>query len=157
MHRWSITYKDFNGDTNTEVFYFHLSKSELIKLNASYSGGAGNFFTRILETKNEGEVINEFEKFILAAYGQKSDDGKIFLKSDELRSRFVQSAAYDALFTELMESEKAQNEFIMGVMPKELQDEVQKAQAVQNMPPPPPEHQGRVTKPIEPQSTEDNK
>lgn len=120
MLKRSITYTDFNGDEVTEVLYFHLSKPELIEMEVELSGGLSTMLQRISENGDRKAIVAEFKKIVLTAYGEKSDDGKIFRKSDEIRKNFASSAAYSQLFMELATDETSAAEFINGVMPKDL-------------------------------------
>ena len=126
MLKRTITYEDFNGEPASEIFYFNFTKTELIRLEVSYDGGMLGFLQRIVESENQKEMVTEFEKIILLAYGVKSDDGKQFIKSDTLREEFLQTAAYDALFQELTTDENAAAIFVESVLPKALRDEVAK-------------------------------
>jgi len=138
MLKREITYEDFNGDNVTEPFYFNLTKSELMELESSYQGGLEAAIKAMINAEDNHGVLKEFQKIILMSYGQKSPDGKRFIKSDELRDEFLQSAAYDALFMELATTEDAMIAFINGVLPKDMVAEVAKMQEV-NLPPRPPE------------------
>ena len=128
MLKRPITYEDFNGETITDIYYFHLSKPELLKLQVGNSGGLNGLIQRIIETKDSEGIIAEFEKLVLMSYGQKSDDGKRFVKSDELREEFSQTAAYQHLFMEIATNEDAAVEFLKGVLPADMQDEIEKAE-----------------------------
>ena len=68
---------------------------------------------------NEKEVAALFEQLIKMSYGEKSPDGKRFIKSEELTEAFCQTEAYTELLLELMgdDSATAVAEFIKGVMP----------------------------------------
>lgn len=140
MLKRDITYKDFNDVEVTEPYYFNLTKSEIIELDSSYKGGMASIFGRIVETNDKEIQVREFKKFILAAYGQKSDDGKRFVKNDQLRDEFTQTAAYDALFMELATNDKAAADFILGVLPKDFSNDLASELAIQVPPlaPPPP-------------------
>lgn len=120
MLKRSVTYTDFNGDEVTEVLYFHLTKPELIEMEVESSGGLSTMLQRISENGDRKAIVAEFKKIVLTAYGEKSDDGKIFRKSDTIRENFASSAAYSQLFMELATDETAAAEFINGVMPKDL-------------------------------------
>jgi hypothetical protein len=120
MLKRPITYEDFNGDTKTEDFYFNISKSELVELKATFRGGLEESIKRMIEAKNESGLLAEFKRIILLSYGVKSEDGKRFVKSDQLREEFSQTAAYDALFTELVTNENSAEAFIKGVIPRDL-------------------------------------
>lgn len=121
MLKKSITYKDFNDVEVTDVFYFNLSKSELIERELSATESLKDSIQRIIDSKMRSELMAEFKRLILSAYGEKSDDGKRFVKSEELREQFSQTAAYDELFVQLLTQDNAGIEFIQGIIPQDLE------------------------------------
>jgi hypothetical protein len=134
MLKRNITYEDFDGNTVTEVFYFNLSKTEIVELEVEYEGGLEKSIQRIIEAKDYEVLIREFQRLILLSYGVKSEDGKRFVKSDQLREEFKQTAAYDALFVELAADENAAADFFIGVVPKDLADGVRTELAATTLP-----------------------
>ncbi len=126
MLKRDITYENFNGDLVTETYYFNLSKSEILSLDASYENGLNDAIQKIIDKKDTKALIHEFQKLILLAYGIKSEDGKRFIKNDTLREEFVQSAAYDLLFMELATNDALAAEFMLGIMPKDMAQAAQK-------------------------------
>jgi hypothetical protein len=134
----NITYEDYNGNTVTETFYFNLTKTELLNWENSAEGGMSAVLQRIIDTKDVGEIVKHMQEIILKSYGVKSDDGKHFLKSDDIRNNFEQSAAYDALFMELATDDSAAVAFLMGAMPKGFAEQAQKELAKTPTPTPPP-------------------
>jgi hypothetical protein len=120
MLKRDITYEDFNGDPQTESFYFNLSKPELVELEFSFKGGLAAAIQKIIDSKDYGLLISEFKKIILMSYGIKSEDGKSFIKSEELSHKFSQTAAYNALFIELATNENSAADFITGIIPKDM-------------------------------------
>ncbi len=133
MIKRTITYEDFNGNPQSDEAHFHLSKSELIEMEVEYDGGFIQHVQSIIDANNQKELIGHFKKLILSSYGIKSPDGKVFQKSDELREKFANSAAYSTLFMELATDEGSAAAFINGVIPTDLQQE-----AVQDKPVGPP-------------------
>jgi hypothetical protein len=129
MLKRDITYEDFNGDTVTETFYFNISKPELIELDVEYEGGMSGFLQKIIDSKNGKELVSQFKRIVLLAYGQKSEDGKRFIKNDQLREEFSQTAAYQSLFMELAQDDNAAVVFLKGVLPKDLVVDQDKPQA----------------------------
>jgi hypothetical protein len=119
LHR-PITYEDFNGNLVTENFYFNLSKAELIELEVSYDTGLAAAMQRIIDEKDNKKLVSEFKRIILLSYGVKSEDGKRFRKSNELREEFEQTAAYQSLFVELATNSMAATEFINGIIPRDM-------------------------------------
>lgn len=127
MLKREIKFEDFDGNQVSEIHYFNISKPEIIKLEAKYPSGFGNFLQTILEAKNNSELVGQFDEIILMAYGEKTDDGRHFEKSEELKRRFSQSAAYNQLFMELATEPDSLIEFVRGVFPKDVVVEVDKA------------------------------
>lgn len=127
MLKRPITYEDFNGDTVTEEFYFNLTKSEIIELEVDMEGGLSDWLAKIVKTENHKEIVGQFKRIVLLAYGEKSPDGRRFIKTDQMREEFAQTAAYNALFMELATNDNAAAEFITGIMPKDMQGEVEKS------------------------------
>lgn len=113
-----ITYMDYEGVSRTENFYFNLTKAELAELNLTTEGGLQNVLQKIIDSKNVPEVTKWFKKIITMSYGQKSADGRRFIKSEELTNEFLQTEAYSELFMELLGDEKAASDFINAVLPK---------------------------------------
>lgn len=126
MLKREIKYEDFNGDQTSDVCYFNLSKTELIELEVRYDQGFSNLLKRIVETKDDKEIVKIFKDIILMSYGQKSDDGKRFIKNDQLREEFEQTAAYDQLFMELASDDEKAAIFLKGILPRDLAAEVEK-------------------------------
>ena len=84
MLKLTKTYTDYDGNERTEDFYFNLSKAELTKLEMSETGGLINFLQKIISAQDGKTIIETFEKIILMSYGEKSPDGRRFIKNDEI-------------------------------------------------------------------------
>lgn len=117
MFKKTITYTDFNDQQQTTTVYFNLSKADIIEKEAEYEGGYAAMLKRVVESKDGALIMKTFKTLILESYGIKTPDGQGFEKSEELSKKFSQSAAYDALFTELCTDANAAIEFITRVMP----------------------------------------
>lgn len=113
-----INYTDYNGEDRSETFYFNLSNAELAELNLTTEGGLQETIKKIVDAKNIPEVTKWFKKIILMAYGEKSADGRRFIKSSELSEEFSQTEAYSELFIELITNEQKAADFINGIVPK---------------------------------------
>ena len=103
MLKKTITYVDYNGNerTETEDYYFNLSKAEIMEMEMSTTGGLAEMIQKIVAAQDAPAIIKVFKDLILKAYGEKSADGKRFIKSDEIRDAFSQTEAYSQLFMEL--------------------------------------------------------
>lgn len=120
MYKKTITYEDFNGNERTEDFYFNLMESEVAELQLSNKAGLDQIIQELIRTQNVPEIIELFKKIILMSYGEKTVDGRRFMKSKEITDSFVQTNAYSKLFMELATNEKAATEFINGITPKDM-------------------------------------
>lgn len=120
MIKKTINYVDYNGTDRTEDFYFNLSKAEIAEMELSTIGGLSEKIKRIVESKDQAEIVKEFKRIITKSYGIKSQDGKRFIKSKELTEEFMQTEAYSKLFMELATNEDAASSFIQGIIPKNL-------------------------------------
>lgn len=125
----TITYLDYNKVERTEAFYFNLTKAEVVEMEGTTSGGLSSMIDRLISAIEIPEIIRIFKELILKAYGEKSPDGKRFIKSDALSTAFSQTEAYSQLFMELATDANAASEFINGILPTpspEQQEEIQK-------------------------------
>jgi hypothetical protein len=118
MLKKTITYRDYNDVERTEDFYFNLTRAELLEMEASKVGGFSNIIQTIINTKDVSSIIPIFKEIVLKAYGEKSLDGKRFVKNKEITEGFSQTEAYSQLFMELAGDDKAATAFINGIMPK---------------------------------------
>jgi hypothetical protein len=118
MLKQTIKYTDFNDTEREEVFYFNLTKAEILEMEASHNNGLLKTVERLQLEKDNFKIIEVFKSIILKAYGEKSEDGKRFIKSKELSDSFAATEAYSELFISMLNAEKAV-EFISGIIPKE--------------------------------------
>lgn len=115
----TITYKDFNGVEQSEKFYFNLTEAEVAEIELSTDGGFAEKIERIVAAEDQKEIWSVFKELILMSVGEKSPDGKHFIKSPEIRARFEQSAAYSALIMEMLTGDASvSQEFFNGIIPK---------------------------------------
>ena len=116
----NVTYTDYNGVERTETFYFNLTKAEIMEMEMGTSGGLAEMIKRIVAAQDAPAIIKVFKELILKAYGEKSPDGKRFIKSEELSTAFSQTEAYSKLFMKLATDEVAAANFVNGIVPKNM-------------------------------------
>lgn len=120
MLKRTITYVDYDGNERTEEFMFNINKSELTTMQMSYDGGLRNRLKKMMEKQNAPEIMKTFRDLIHLAYGEKSPDGRRFIKSDELSTAFEQTEAYNILFMELCTDSVKAAKWIEKVLPPDL-------------------------------------
>lgn len=122
MIKWPITYTDYNGETITEDFYFNLNKAEVLEMDLEANGAYAAYLQRIVDQRDGKLLAKEFRKLIVNSYGVKSDDGRRFVKSEELKEAFTQTEAFSELYVQLASDPDAQQKFIEGILPKVSSD-----------------------------------
>ncbi len=138
MYAKTMTYTDYDGEERTEVFYFNLTKAEIAEMELSSTGGLEKTIKDIIAAKDNAKLIQLFKGLVLKAYGVKSQDGRRFIKNDELREEFSQTEAYSDLFMELVSDAGAAADFINKITPnvpgKEEAFEKEKAKLLASIP-----------------------
>ena len=117
MRKETITYVDYNGTERTEDFYFNLTKAEIMEMEIGTTGGLAEMINRIVAAQDGPAIMRIFKDLVLKAYGEKSADGKRFIKSEELSTAFSQTGAYDQLFMKLATDSEAAANFVNGIVP----------------------------------------
>ena len=124
MYKETIKYTDYDNNEREEDFYFNLNKAELTEMQMSTEGGLEKRIQKIVSSQNGKEIMALFKEIILKAYGVKSDDGKRFIKNQEVRDEFEQSEAYSELFMKLVTDADAAQKFINGIIPKDIANQI---------------------------------
>lgn len=123
MYKKTIAFTDYNGIDREEDFYFNLNESEVIKMELRVPGGLTAMMQRIVQKIDGQQIIDTFEYLIREAYGEKSPDGREFIKSPELTRKFMQTEAYDKFFMELCTDSDAASAFFNGILPLKWRNE----------------------------------
>lgn len=136
MLKQSITYTNFNNEQVTEVFLFNLTRAETIELEATAEGGLSEWIKTISVQKNPKAIIDTFKHMIAMSYGEKTADGRRFVKSEEISQSFLATEAYSVLFTMLISDAAFASNFTNQLLhnPDKAPTEVQKTFTENNAP-----------------------
>lgn len=118
MLKKTVTYTDYNGSERTEDFYFNLTKAEIMEMELTTVGGLSAMIEKIVAAKDGPTIIKTFKDLVLKAYGEKSADGRRFIKSPEIAEAFAQTEAYSQIFMELATDDEAAAKFVNGIIPE---------------------------------------
>jgi hypothetical protein len=133
MFKKTITFEDFEGNQQSQDFYFHISKSEFMEL-ATNGDDMKKRIERMIATSDITAILNELRAFIKMSVGIRSEDGVRFLKTPEAQSYLLDSPAYDELLMELATNADASaafiNQLVSEKMQKEMRDQLQKQKNV---------------------------
>lgn len=124
MIKKTITYTDYNGTERTEDYYFHLTEAEIMEMSLGVDGGLEQMIRRIIAAQDVPQLVATFKDILLRSYGEKSPDGKRFIKTPEVREAFTQTEAYSKLFMELATDAEAATTFMNGVIPADLRKQL---------------------------------
>ena len=140
MLKKTVNYEDFDGNKRTEDLYFNLTKleatefaldlpdeitDEVVKEGASAANMEAA--TRIVQQRGGKGIIDYIRKLVLKSYGVKSEDGKRFIKSEEISTEFSQTMAFDNLMMELLTDDNAASNFITAIIPSDLAEAAKSA------------------------------
>lgn len=122
MLKKTITYTDWNGNEQTEDFYFNLTNTECVELE--YAAGSKTGMTEsldvLIKSKDIGSIVKIIKDIVLTAYGEKSEDGRRFVKNQNVRDGFEQCAAFDTLYMDLVTNPENAAAFLTGIMPSDV-------------------------------------
>lgn len=126
MIKERITYTDYNGNERTEDFWFNITQAEATEMEMSVDGGISNMLRRIIDSNDTPSIIKTFKELILKAYGEKTPDGKRFMKSEEISRAFSETEAYSVLFMKLATNAEAAAAFVNGILPSDGRQQISK-------------------------------
>jgi len=126
MLKKTIEYTNFDGVEMKEDFFFNLTQAELTELQMSKAGGFGEYIEKIVAAKDVPTLAKLFKDLIMLSYGEKSADGKRFVKKaadgHRLADDFVETEAYSNLYMELIMDDKEAANFVNGILPSEVRE-----------------------------------
>lgn len=128
MFKTTVTYKNFFDVDTTETLRFNLTEDEVADLIDSDPTFDINFLSYMTQEKDPLKMLNVIRKIIVVSYGEVSEDGRSFKKSDEIALNFVQSAAYLAFRDQLLASDDGHEffEFLMQILPSRFSGPLRK-------------------------------
>lgn len=125
MLKKTIKYTDYNGIEREEDFFFNLTKAEIMDMQMGTAGGLADLISTLVKTQNMPEIIRIFKEIILKSYGEKSADGKRFIKYDEngqsLGKKFSETEAFSDLYMTLATDSKEAAKFVNGIIPADME------------------------------------
>ena len=124
MIKETITYIDYNGIERKEEHYFHMNETEIMDMQLSTTCGLDVYIKKIVDAQDLPALVKIFKELVLKAYGEKSPDGRSFIKEDEdgrpLCNKFKQTEAYSTFFMKLARDSEAAIKFVNGIMPSNM-------------------------------------
>lgn len=134
MYVKEIEYTDFNGVARKEKFYFNLTKAEILDMELGKTGGLTEYIQKILEAQDTPAIMALFKTLLLKSYGVKSDDGRRFVKNDQIREDFEQTQAFSDLYMLLALDDNEASKFVNAIVPDDMKvSDTQRAQFAKDL------------------------
>ena len=123
MIKKTVEYLDYNGNERKEDYYFNVSEPEIL------DGVVDDLSSliKMIQSGNDPDgktIIKTFKELVLKAYGVIGDDGRRFVKSEELSTAFSQTEAYSKIFMGLATDTKEALLFIKGILPADIAKDI---------------------------------
>lgn len=147
MIKKTITFKNMDGVEITEDWYFGLSPADVAELELTSGGRLSERLLSIgqsleehkddeekLVRANGAEIMQLFKELLMASVGKRSDDGRRFVKTDDLRDDFVQTGSYSELLMQLVTNPDEAADFVSGILPSEAIEKMQQGRPMTDVP-----------------------
>lgn len=132
-----ITYKDYDGLERTEKVRFNLTEAELMELEIGTKGGFVDRLKDIVAAQDAPEIMETFKKILSTAYGEKSADGRRFVKKapdgHKLFDDFRETEMYSKIFMKLASDEGYAQKFMIGILPEQAQQQAANNPAIKEL------------------------
>lgn len=128
MYKKVLRYEDYDGNPQERAYFFNMTETELTKMQYSVEGNFQAYVQKLADNKDEAKMMDLIERLIVMSYGEKSDDGQRFVKvapdGHKLGVDFLQTEAYNTLFMELMTNTNAVIDFVTGILPAKVRNQI---------------------------------
>ena len=115
MLKHQVSYKDFDNKSVKETLWFNLTPRDSAKLTIKY-GDLAAYVKKIEKEKDAAAMMVLIEDLVLTAYGERSEDGRHFVRNDEIREQFSYSLAFETLLGDLYSDEKKMSKFFDALL-----------------------------------------
>lgn len=119
MQKITVSYENFDGETVSEDLYFHLNVREIQDME-TWSPSLTERIAQISKTQDGKAVFDLIRDVIETAYGERSEDGKRFVKTPKIKENLTQGLAYDELVVGLIDGSIDMDKFIKGLIPTKI-------------------------------------
>lgn len=125
MFKKTIPYLDLDGHQTEGTFHFGLDEAELTEFGLSYNDGdLEGYFKKVMLDKDRAAIIALFKDMLTRSVGHRSEDGRRFVKTDDISAEFLQTGAYAAYFMEMMMEPQKAIEFIIETVPASMKSDM---------------------------------
>lgn len=120
IYRETIQYRDLDGNKVEDLFEFSLNSAEVAEMEVSIKGGLKNYLEKVIREDNQAEILKAFKDILTKSIGRRSDNGKMFLKTEDIRNEFLYSGAYEVMFFRMISDANYAANFVNEAFPHDL-------------------------------------
>lgn len=131
MFMKTVSYEDLFSDREIKhTVYFHLTKTRAMR-NLDIKDDLESFQSRIageereLTTREKQDAFALIERLVKVSYGIRDESGE-WRQSDDIYNDFVDTPLYDAVIFSIFESTQSMSEFMTGIMPRDVREQMAK-------------------------------
>jgi len=127
-----IKWEDFDGAEQSGVFWFHLKKNTLVQMLITAKGeNLVDELQAMVDAKDKFALLVAFRDIVGKSYGERVEgNASTFYQSPEKTEEFLNSLAFDSLFTEILTDPHAAGTFINGLIPADMMRDPKVKQAL---------------------------
>lgn len=119
MQKLTVQFENFDGETVTEDLYFHLNIKELQDME-NWDVPLTQRIAKLTKTEDGKEAFELMRDIVEAAYGERSEDGKRFVKNPGVLKNFTEGLAYDEVIIKFIDGSTDLGKFVEGLLPKKV-------------------------------------
>lgn len=120
MLKKTITYTTLNGEEVTETHLFNMTKAELGRMQVKMDGKYIDYLQSLVAGKKIEALYDFFYNLVLDSHGEKSDDGRKFVKSPLMRAEFECSIAFSEILIDTIGDADKMSAFTKGILPPDM-------------------------------------
>lgn len=120
MLKKEVSYVDYDNNKRTDTIYFNMTKAEIAAMQVKMDGKYIDYLKDLVAGNHIEKLFNVFRNLVLDSYGVKSEDGRRFVKSAELRADFEASIPFSDMLVDLITDPDKMSAFTRAILPADM-------------------------------------
>ena len=132
MLKRTISFVDIDGNKVSEEFYFNVAREDMIELMVE-KPEMEDKLQAMVDSMDGRSIDSLLKEFILLGVGRRPEGTRQFVKNEEVTNDFRYSGAYGQLLWELANDPTLAEEFMEGIFPPSLLDEMKQHGSIEDI------------------------
>lgn len=124
MYTKTVKFYGYDDKEHQQTLHFALNFSDILDINAMYHGGLVNMIDDMVKNHDFNLMYAFIDALIIKSYGKPNKDKTEFDKSLAVKTKFLNSAAYQTYLRTLLHDGNEFNKFFEGIFPKDIREEI---------------------------------